>query len=105
MQYSSDEESSPVPAVSAPVAVVSKSSGKASSLALPAIAAVSVAAVVGIGARWILGRRGGKRGGDDGGRGKRGGGRVVPSARRIPPRRPRSVASSVDGGAAVRRYV
>ncbi len=104
MQYTSDEEEhiKPTSAPKGKEEVVTKSSPP---LALPAIAAVTVAAVVGIGARWFLGRRRSKQGVSGGARAKKSG-RVggVANARRVPPRRARSVASSVDGGA-VKRYV
>ncbi len=106
MQYTSDEEE-PIKPTSAPKGKdeVATKSSPSPSLALPAIAAVTVAAVVGIGARWFLGRRRSKQGVGGGARAKKHG-RVggVGNARTVPPRRARSVASSVDGGA-VKRYV
>jgi hypothetical protein len=102
MQYTSDEEEriAPTSPRTTKDEVAPKSS---SSLALPALAAVTVAAAIGIGTRWFLGRRRGKQHVGGGASGKKSG-RGVENSRRVPPRRARSVASSVDGGA-VKRYV
>ncbi|MEO2191408.1 MAG: hypothetical protein ABGY24_03080 [bacterium] len=102
MQYTSDEEEriAPTSPRTTKDEVAPKSS---SSLALPALAAVTVAAAIGIGTRWFLGRRRGKQHVGGGASGKKSG-RGVKNSRRVPPRRARSVASSVDGGA-VKRYV
>ncbi len=103
MQYTSDEEEHTRP--TAPKSKDEVAPKSSPSVALPAIAAVTVAAVVGIGVRWVLGRRRSKQSSGGAVSAKKSG-RVggVANSRRVPPRRARSVASSVDGGN-VKRYV
>lgn len=101
MNYSSDEEAAPVAlAVKEQPAKESKSSTSQFPTLPVAIAGIG-AIVVGIGARFLLGRRKSAKGVTGGAKSKLS---SVPKARRAPPRRPRSVASSVDGSG-VKRYV
>ena len=109
MNYSSDDEASPV-APPPPPAVSSggkaKAQGNSSFPVIPVAVAGVGALVVGIGAWMVRGRRKGARQANSGTKGAKksstGGNAKV---RKAPPRRPRSVASSVDGGQGVKRYV
>ena len=110
MQYSSEEEEEVVAVKSSsPSPSQKQNKAQSSSMLVPAAIAGVAAIAVGIGARFFLKR--GKRteeGGVGGDTKQRGKSRMVSGARKVPPRRPRSVASSVDGGSRaekVKRYV